>query len=52
MFVVVVVYVGVVMMVDCVDFVDEYDVWCMFFCLFEYVVYMGCVDVDEYFDEV
>lgn len=40
------------MVVDGVDFVDEDDVWCMFFGLVEYVVDMGSVYVDEYFDEV
>lgn len=35
MFVVVVVYVGIMVMVDGVDFVDEDDGWCVFFCLVE-----------------
>lgn len=48
----IVVQVGVMMVVDGVDFVDEDDVWCMFFGLFEYVVDVVGVDIDEYFYEV
>lgn len=52
MFVVIVVQFGVFLLVDGVDFVDEDDVWVVLFGLFEQVFDMGCVDVDEYFDEV
>lgn len=51
-FVMIVVQVGVMVVIDGVDFVDEDDVWGVFFGLFEYVMYVIGVDVDEYFYEV
>lgn len=52
MFVVVIVVVLFMCMVNSIDFVDEYDIWCVFFGLFEYVVDMWCVYIDEYFNKV
>lgn len=52
MFIVIIVQVCVMLVVDGVDFIDEDDVRCGFFSLFEYVMYMRSVYIDEYFDEV
>lgn len=52
MFIVIIVQISVMLVVYGVDFIDKDDVWCCFFCLFEYVMNMGCIYIDEYFYEV
>lgn len=42
----------IVGMADSIDFVDKDDVGCVFFGLFEYVLYMWSIYVDKYFDKV
>lgn len=35
-----------------INFVDENDIRSFFFSLFEEVVYMGCIYIDKYFNEI
>lgn len=51
MFVVIIVDVGITGAIDGVDFVNEDDVRGVFFCFFEEIVDVGCIDIDEYFNE-
>lgn len=52
MFVIVVVIICVMMVIYGVDFVDEYDIRCVFFGLFKYVLDMGGIYIYEYFNKV